>query len=73
MHIYVSSLLKYKMHLHLCDSVEVHLHYATVKFEVQIYIYIALLKIVLLLRCHSSNHSGGHTWSPNGWGSTTSS
>jgi hypothetical protein len=31
MHIYVSSLLKCKMHLH--DFVEGHLHYATVEFE----------------------------------------
>jgi hypothetical protein len=38
MHIYVSSLLKCKMHLHLPESVEEHLHYATVEFEVQIYI-----------------------------------
>jgi hypothetical protein len=49
MHIYVSSLLKCKMylHLHLRDSVGGHLHYATVKFKVQIYICIALLKITL--------------------------
>jgi hypothetical protein len=47
MHIYISSLLKCKMHLHLhlCDSVGGHLHYATVEFEVQIYICIALLEI----------------------------
>jgi hypothetical protein len=36
MHIYISSLLKYKMHLHLHDS----LHYAIVKFKIQIYICI---------------------------------
>jgi hypothetical protein len=41
MHIHVSSLLKCKMHLHLRDSVGWHLHYATVEFEVQIYICIA--------------------------------
>jgi hypothetical protein len=38
----VSSLLKCKMHLYLRDFVKVHLHYATVEFEVQIYIYCAL-------------------------------
>jgi hypothetical protein len=48
MYIYVSSLLKCKMHLHLHDSVGRHLYYATVKFKVQIYIYIALLKMTLL-------------------------
>jgi hypothetical protein len=36
MHIYISSLMKYKMHLHLDDS----LYYAIVKFKVQIYICI---------------------------------
>jgi hypothetical protein len=41
-HIYVSSLLKYKMHLHLRDSIEGHLHYITVKFKVRIYICIAV-------------------------------
>jgi hypothetical protein len=46
MHICVSSLLKCKMHLR--DSVRGHLHYATVEFEVQIYICIALLEIVLV-------------------------
>jgi hypothetical protein len=45
MYMYVSSLLKYKMHLYLRDSVGGHLYYATVKFEVQIYICIALLEI----------------------------
>jgi hypothetical protein len=45
MYIYVSSLLKYKMHLYLRDSVGGHLYYATVKLEVQIYICIALLEI----------------------------
>jgi hypothetical protein len=45
MHICVSSLLKCKMHLHSRDSVEAHLHYATVEFEVKIYICIALLEI----------------------------
>jgi hypothetical protein len=45
MHICVSSLLKCKMHLHSRDSVEGHLHYATVEFEVKIYICIALLEI----------------------------
>jgi hypothetical protein len=45
MHIYISSLLKYKMHLYLRDSVGEYLHYATVKFEVQIYICITLLEI----------------------------
>jgi hypothetical protein len=48
MHIYVSSLLKCKMHLRLHDSVEGHLHYATDKFEVQIYICIVLLEIALV-------------------------
>jgi hypothetical protein len=45
MHMYVSSLLKYKTHLQLRHSVAGHLHYATLKFKVQIYICIALLKI----------------------------
>jgi hypothetical protein len=35
------------MHLHLRDSVGGHLYYATVKFEIQIYICIALLDIAL--------------------------
>jgi hypothetical protein len=30
----VSSLLKYKIYLYLCDFVERYLHYATVEFEV---------------------------------------
>jgi hypothetical protein len=34
MHIYVSSLLKRKIYLYLCDSVGEHLHYDIVKFEV---------------------------------------
>jgi hypothetical protein len=33
------SLLKCKMHLHLHDSIRGHLHYATVKFKVKIYIF----------------------------------
>jgi hypothetical protein len=33
-HTYISSLLKYKMYLHLRDSVEGHLYYATVNFKV---------------------------------------
>jgi hypothetical protein len=41
MHICVSSLVKYKMHLH--NSVGEHLHYAIIKFKMQIYICIALL------------------------------
>jgi hypothetical protein len=41
MYICVSSLVKYKMHLH--NSVGGHLHYAIVKFKMQIYICIALL------------------------------
>jgi hypothetical protein len=47
MHICVSSLLKCKMHLHLHlrDSIGGHLYYATVEFEVQICICIALLEI----------------------------
>jgi hypothetical protein len=48
----VSSLLKYKIHLHLRDFIEEHLHYATVKFKVQIYIYIPLLEP---LKCHDAN------------------
>jgi hypothetical protein len=40
-HICVSSLLKYKIHLHLCVSVGEHLHYATAEFKVQFYICIA--------------------------------
>jgi hypothetical protein len=48
MHIYVSSLLKYKMYLYLCDSIRGYLHYATIKFKVQIYIcYVIELKIAL--------------------------
>jgi hypothetical protein len=47
MHIYVFSLLKYKIHLYLYNDVEGYLHYATVKFRMQIYICIALLKIAL--------------------------
>jgi hypothetical protein len=34
MHICVSSLLKCKIYLYLCDSVGEYLHYDTVKFEV---------------------------------------
>jgi hypothetical protein len=45
MHIYVSSLLKYKIHLYLYDFIGGHLYYATVEFEVQIYICIARLEI----------------------------
>jgi hypothetical protein len=33
-HIYISSLLKYKIHLYLRDSIEDHLYYATVKFKI---------------------------------------
>jgi hypothetical protein len=44
-HIYVSSLLKYKIYLYLRNSVEEYLHYVTVKFKVQIYICITLLEI----------------------------
>jgi hypothetical protein len=47
MYIYVSYLLKCKIHLYLHDSVKEHLHYATVKFKIQIYIYIMLLEITL--------------------------
>jgi hypothetical protein len=45
MYICLSSRLKCKMHLHLRGSVGGHFHYATVEFEVQIYICIALLEI----------------------------
>jgi hypothetical protein len=45
MYICVSSLLKYKIHLHLRDSVKVYLYYVTVKFKVQIYICIVVLEI----------------------------
>jgi hypothetical protein len=45
MYICVSSLLKWKIYLHLYDSVGGHLHYAAVEFEVQIYICIVLLEI----------------------------
>jgi hypothetical protein len=45
MYICVSSLLKCKMHLHLRDFIREYLHYDTVKFKVQIYIYITLLEI----------------------------
>jgi hypothetical protein len=45
MHICVSSLLKYEMHLHLRDSIGGHLYYATVEFKVQIYICIVLFEI----------------------------
>jgi hypothetical protein len=45
MHIYVSSLLKCKMHLH--DFVGGHLYYSIVEFEVQIYICIAVFQITL--------------------------
>jgi hypothetical protein len=34
MHIYVLSLLKCKLHLHLCNFVEAHLHYVIIEFEV---------------------------------------
>jgi hypothetical protein len=44
MHICVSSLLKCKMHLHLPDFVKLHLHYTTIKFKMQIYIYIILIE-----------------------------
>jgi hypothetical protein len=44
-HICVSSLLKCKMHLHLPDFVKVHLYYTTIKFKMQIYIYIVLIEI----------------------------
>jgi hypothetical protein len=47
MYIYVSFLLKYKIHLYLHGSVKEHLHYATVKYKIQIYIYIMLLEITL--------------------------
>jgi hypothetical protein len=43
MYIYVSSLLKCKMYLYLCDSIRGYLHYAIIKFKVQIYICITLL------------------------------
>jgi hypothetical protein len=33
MHIYVSSLLEYKMQLHLCDSIKGYLYYAIIKFK----------------------------------------
>jgi hypothetical protein len=49
MHICISSLLKCKIYLHLHDSGEGHLHYATVKFEVKIYICIAVLEIALFI------------------------
>jgi hypothetical protein len=32
-HIYVFSLLKYKMYLYLCVSVRGHLYYATIEFK----------------------------------------
>jgi hypothetical protein len=47
MYIYVSSLLKCKIHLYLYDFVKGHLHYAIIEFKVQIYIYIVLLEIAL--------------------------
>jgi phenylpropionate dioxygenase-like ring-hydroxylating dioxygenase large terminal subunit len=47
MHIYVFSLLKYKIYLYLYNYVEEYLYYVTVKFRMQIYICIALLKIAL--------------------------
>jgi hypothetical protein len=47
MHIYVSSLLKYKIYLYLYNSVREYLHYVTIEFKIQIYICIALLKIAL--------------------------
>jgi hypothetical protein len=45
MYIYVSSLMKYKMHLRLHDYVKEHLHYVIVEFKMQIYIYVILLEI----------------------------
>jgi hypothetical protein len=60
MHICVSSLLKCKMHLHLRDSLGGHLHYATVEFEVQIYICIALLEIALELISGQKRRDGQH-------------
>jgi hypothetical protein len=44
MQICISSLLKYKMHLYLCDFVKEHLHHVRVEFKVQIYIFIAPIK-----------------------------
>jgi hypothetical protein len=57
MHIYIFSLLKYKIYVHLHDSVEGYLYYATVKFQVQIYICIAMLEIALqgFLSCRTGS------------------
>jgi hypothetical protein len=44
-YIYVFSFLKCKMYLYLYDSIRRYLHYATVKFKMQIYIYIARIEI----------------------------
>jgi hypothetical protein len=49
-YICVSSLLKYKMHLYLHNSVGGHFHYATVEFKMQIYICIAVLEIASDMR-----------------------
>jgi hypothetical protein len=52
-HIYVSSLLKYKMHLHLRDSIEGHLHYITLQLSLKCeFIFALLLEIAL----HKKNY-----------------
>jgi hypothetical protein len=38
--------------LHLRDSVEWYLHYVTVEFKMQIYIYIAPVEDSFILRCN---------------------
>jgi hypothetical protein len=48
MYIYVSSLLKCKMHLYLRDSIGEYLYYATVEFEVQIYICVTPVRDSLM-------------------------
>jgi hypothetical protein len=66
MYIYVSFLLKCKIHLYSHDSVKEHLHYATVKFKIQIYIYIMLLEITLSRQAEAAEKRGQDTLFPKG-------